>query len=84
MPVAIVMCPETDIPAVLHEDCETDLVLRLDRYIEAPSPLREDTARLWLLSLPAPSGWFNSIGAARLNIESWLADCASEHPDGLR
>lgn len=78
MPVAIVMFPESTIPAVLHEDSGPDLIERLDRMANTPSPLHEDAARLWLLSLPAPSGWFNSIGAARLHIESWASDQSAQ------
>lgn len=79
MPIAIVMLPDHPVPAILHEDSDIDLANRVGHLSAAPCTLREDAARLWLLSLPAPSGWFNSIGDARTHIEDWVN---AQHEDG--
>ncbi len=78
MPVAIVMHCKNTIPAVLHDVSDDQLLHRLQEFSDAPHDLVEETARLWLLSLPAPSGWFNSIADARSHIDAWLM----QHKDG--
>lgn len=69
MPVAIVMSQEGAIPAIIMQDTATDLVKDLAGLVEAPALQDENAARIWLQSMPAPSGWFNTVEEARAHVQ---------------
>ena len=69
MPVAIVISRNDVIPALHFETSVVALVQRLQSHVEAPELASEQDARLWLLSLPQPSGWFETIAEAKAYAE---------------
>lgn len=71
MPIAIVMSLQNAIPAILAEDTAQELVARLQGLQEAPELADEAAARIWLQSLPAPSGWFVSIEEAKAHVKRY-------------
>lgn len=69
MPVAIIVSENDAIPAIFAEDTSRALLDALKRLSEAPALKTEHEARLWLQSLPAPSGWFGSTQEAKLHVQ---------------
>ena len=70
MPVAIIMSKIGNIPAVIFENEEEDLLEYLKELIESPKLANIEDARVWLASLPAPSGWFESLRLAKAATEA--------------
>lgn len=66
MPIAIVIDQSKVVPEVLTaKDTET-LVSELQGLTNTPATVvNEQTVRLWLKSLPPPSGWFESASEVR-------------------
>ncbi|WP_406644712.1 hypothetical protein QEZ52_12625 [Aliisedimentitalea scapharcae] len=69
MPIAIVTSLLHPIPAILAEDTGRGLIARLQGLHKAPELTDEHSARIWLQSLPAPSGWFVSIEEAKAHVK---------------
>ena len=71
MPIAIAFSTTGAIPGVIYEDTSEALVRALRKLKEAPALETEEDARLWLQSLPAPSGWFASTREAKAHLKRW-------------
>ncbi|MGH1415362.1 MAG: hypothetical protein ACRBB0_17875 [Pelagimonas sp.] len=74
MPIAIVMSQSGAIPAIIAEDTTADLVAALTALADAPDLANEGAARLWLQSLPQPSGWFKTAEEARAHVQRMKED----------
>lgn len=68
MPVAIVISRGDIIPAILYEESVVALVARLQSLAEAPALRSEQEARIWLQSLPEPSGWYDTPEEAKAHV----------------
>jgi len=51
------------------EETAAALIARKQVLTESPALQNEDTARLWLQELPAPSGWFSTADEARAHVK---------------
>ena len=69
MPVAIVISRNEIIPAIYQHSSVVALVQHLQDHVESPDLTSETDARLWLLSLPQPSGWFETPAEAQAHVE---------------
>lgn len=65
MPVAIVVLDDGTIPAIYVEKTDALLAARLATLNAAEEIEDPRTARLWLSSLPEPSGWFENVEEAK-------------------
>lgn len=74
MPIALVFSTSGAIPAVMQEETAAALVEALDGLQDAPSLKNEEEARVWLQTLPMPSGWFASIAEAHTHLQRWKAE----------
>ena len=68
MPIAIIIAPDNIVPAIVAEETPAALVTRLRGFVFAPGLPDEQAARLWLQTLPEPSGWFADVAEARAHL----------------
>lgn len=64
MPVAVAVFSDT-IPGIWVEDSDSALLERLKDLPAAPELTTLGSAQKWLATLPAPSGWYDSISQAK-------------------
>lgn len=70
MPIAIVLSETDVIPAILVEADAHQLVAQLRALRATPATVTdEETARVWLQTLPEPSGWFTGMAEANAHLD---------------
>lgn len=74
MPIAIVLLPSGIIPGIFSDDDASRLLATLRGLSGAPVLPDVATARAWLLSLPEPSGWFDTTAEATAHLDRLQAD----------
>ena len=83
MPVAIVIFEDDTVPAILSGRSEIELVQKISDLVKAPNVETKEQAIAWLLSLPAPSGWFASVEEAKARVAQ-LTQPVDVTPDQIK
>ena len=68
MPVAIAVFKDDTVPAILSAPTEVELIASISSLAKAPNVATKEQAIAWLLSLPSPSGWFDSVDQAKARV----------------
>lgn len=74
MPIAIALLPGGIIPGIFADDSTDRLLATLRGLVGAPALPDVAAARAWLLTLPEPSGWFDTAAEANAHLDRLQAD----------
>lgn len=69
MPIAIALLPGGIIPGIFAADDPDALLATLRGLVGAPGLPDVAAARAWLLTLPEPSGWFDTLAEANAHLD---------------